>query len=126
MGVPVTGELKTRKGKLDTSQLLLSMNDYGSHCRIVNDRCLLTRIEIEGNGSDASWESLELGYRRVQDRVNHSIHTENPCHEEDHQELGPGDGEHCSAGYSSSILPLFHPSFGWFICNWIKKGESRG
>jgi hypothetical protein len=42
MGVPVTGVLKTRKGVLDS-------NWYG--CRIVNVRCLETRIEIEGKGS---------------------------------------------------------------------------
>ena len=39
-----------------------------------------------------SWESLEFDFRKVQDRANHPMHTENPGHEEDHQELGPGDG----------------------------------
>ncbi len=111
MGAPVTGVLKTRKGKLDTNQLLLSMNGCGYLWRIVNDRCLETRFEIEGNGSDDSWESLELVCRKVQDRVNHAMHTENPGHETDHQELGPGDGENCSAGLQLVC----------FICNWIKK-----
>jgi hypothetical protein len=105
MGVPVTGVLKTRKGKLDASQLLLSMNGCGCPCRIVNVRCLETRIEIEGNGSDDSWEALELGCRKVQDRANHVIHAENPGHEADHQELGPGDGENCSAGLR--LLPFW-------------------
>jgi hypothetical protein len=30
-----------------------------------------TRIEIEGNGIDDSWEGLELGCRNVQERENH-------------------------------------------------------
>ena len=46
-----------------------------------------------------SWESLEFDFRKVQDRANHPMHTENPGHEEDHQELGPGDGENFSAVY---------------------------
>jgi hypothetical protein len=52
MGVPVTGVLKTRKGELDSNWCA---------CRIVNVRCLETRIEIEGYGSDDSWETLGLG-----------------------------------------------------------------
>ena len=101
MGAPVTGVLKTRKGELDS-------NWCG--CRIVNARCLETRVEIEGNGSDDSWEALELGCRKVQDRANHAMHTENLGHEADHQELGPGDGGNCSAGlhlffFFSSIFP---------------------
>ncbi len=40
---------------------------------------------IRGN----PWK-LELDCRKVQDRVNHVIHTENPGHEADHQELGLG------------------------------------
>jgi hypothetical protein len=36
------------------------------------------KIEIEENGSDDSWEALELGSRKVQDRANHVMHTENP------------------------------------------------
>ena len=63
MGAPVTGLLKMIKGELDS-------NWCG--CRIVNARCLETRIEIEGNGSDDSWEALELGCRKVQDRANHA------------------------------------------------------
>ncbi len=60
-----------------------------------DSKCSLTetRIEIEGNGSDDSWEAWNLGYRTVQYRANHVIYTENPGHEEGHQELGPGDGE---------------------------------
>ena len=30
---------------------------------------LETRIEIEGNASDDSWEALELGYKRLSIRV---------------------------------------------------------
>ena len=46
-----------------------------------------------------SWEVLELGCRKVYDRKNRMIHTENPVHEEDTvQELGSGDGENCSSG----------------------------
>jgi hypothetical protein len=52
MGVPVTGVLKTRKGELDSNWCAY---------RIVNVRCLETRIEIEGYGSDDSWETLGLG-----------------------------------------------------------------
>jgi len=71
MGAPVTGVLKTRKVEFDS-------NWCGS--RIVNARCLETRIEIEGNGSDDSWEVWELDCRKVQDRTNHVMHTmtENP------------------------------------------------
>ena len=98
--VPVTGVLKTRKGKLDTRQLLLSINGCGCLCRIVNAGCLETRIEIEGNGSDDSWEPLELVCRKVNHRENHVMDTENPGHEVDHQEFGPGDGENCITGLS--------------------------
>ena len=43
----------------------------------------------------------------MQDRSNHSMHTVNPGHEEDHQELGPGDGgdgENCIAGLHLFII----------------------
>jgi hypothetical protein len=36
---------------------------------------------------------LELDFKRVRDRTNHVIHTENPGHETDHQEFEPGHGE---------------------------------
>jgi len=51
MDDPVSTVLKTRKGK----------NSNWCGCRKVNARCLETRVEIEGNGSDDSWEALELG-----------------------------------------------------------------
>ncbi len=66
--------------------------------RIVNARCLETRIEVEGNGSVNSWGSLELVCRKVQGRVIRAMRTENPGHAADHEELGPGDGGNCSTG----------------------------
>ena len=52
---------------------------------------MITSVEKKGNGSDDSWETLELVCRKVHDRTNHVMHTENPGHETDHQELGSGD-----------------------------------
>ena len=98
MGAPVTGVLKTRKGKLDTSQLLLLISGCGCLYRIIDGGRLETRIDIGGNGSVDSWETLELGCGKVQDRANHAMHTANAGHEADHQELGPGDGENCNSG----------------------------
>jgi hypothetical protein len=63
MGVPVTGVLKTRKGELHSNWCV---------CRIVNVRSLETRIEIEENGSDDSWESLEIVWH--QDHQDHQKH----------------------------------------------------
>ncbi len=64
MDAPGAGVLKTRKGE------------------IVNARCLETSVEIEGNGSDDSLKSLELGCRKVQDRANHAMHTRSLVHYE--------------------------------------------
>ena len=66
--------------------------------RIVNVRCLETRIEVEVNGSVDSWGALELVCRKVQDRAIHAMRTENPGHVADHQELGSGDGGNCITG----------------------------
>ena len=49
-------------------------------------------------------KSWNLCTEKVQDRANHVMHTENPGHEADHQELGPGDGENCIAGLH--LLPF--------------------
>ena len=46
MGAPVAGVLKARKGELDSNWCC---------CWIVNDRCLETKVETEGSGSDDSW-----------------------------------------------------------------------
>ena len=45
---------------------------------------------------------LELVWRKVQDRANRVMHTENPGHVSDHQELGPGDG----GNYITGLHPL--------------------
>ena len=111
-------------------------------CRIVNARCLETRIEVEGNGSVDSWGALELVCRRVQDRAIRTrflstMCTEKPGHSSDHQEVGPGDGGNCITGLhplpfctsaSLNILGVlyFLEEISVFICNWIKKGERRG
>ena len=76
---------------------------------IVNARCLQTRIEVEGNGSVDSWETLELVCRKVEDRVIHVMCTENPGHPSDHQDLGSGDG-------GGNCITGLHPlPFGVFI-----------
>ncbi len=64
----------------------------------MNARCIETRIEVEGNGSVDSWETLELVCRKVEDRAIRAMCTENPGHAADHQVLGPGDGGNCSTG----------------------------
>ncbi len=46
MDAPVTGVLKTRKGEIDSNWC-----GYWT----VNARCLETKVEIEGSGSDDSW-----------------------------------------------------------------------
>jgi hypothetical protein len=84
-GAPVVVVLKTRKGELDSNWWV---------CWVVNARWLETRVEKERSGSDYSWETLKLGCRRVCDETHHVMHTENPGHETDHQELGSGHCHH--------------------------------
>ena len=47
---------------------------------------------------------MELGCRKMQDRANHAVHTENPGHEADHQEVGPGMDRIASQGLQLSIF----------------------
>jgi hypothetical protein len=56
MSTPVAGVLKVRKGELDSNWC---------DCWIVNARCLETRVEIEGSGSDDSWIIRSLGLVNV-------------------------------------------------------------
>ncbi len=70
-----------RVGEHNPSELSARNPELDSNwcgCRIVNVRCLETRIEIEGKGSDDSCEVLELRGRKVEDRPNHVMHTEGP------------------------------------------------
>jgi len=52
---------------------------------------------------------LELDFRKVKDRTNHGIRTENPVHAVDtSQEVGPVDGENYSTGLRGlRLLPFW-------------------